>query len=378
MSSTDDAFDFSGSDMDGLGGEEGGQAEVEVQGQEEGQEVDASQPAAAPGEDELEDATADLDLERDLKSRLEVAQLYQQVLAQGLINADTPGAKQVTREIKRFVQERLRQLMGMGGRAGSVMASNGGAGFDGAEVQMLKQLAENGEVLLALAARVKQGSNKAPVQQVQPIVPTVPKKLTPVQAQPQQALRKVLAKPAAPAPQQRPVAKPVPQAQRPVPTAGNKPALTTVPALPAKVPVAKGQRQPTAAERERIDPMYRDDSTLLYKNLQWWVQVRDGDGVPLRVFDVQTKDTQPLLKNVTLPARPQGRQPVPMPNMRDATAWDQSMAAHSANSHASMAQVLDRIPGQGGMGTQNASILLAAGFAAPSNHSSPTEDEERP
>lgn len=362
--------------MDGLG-EDGGPpeaAEEQGQQQEEGQEVDASQPAAP--EDELEDETADLDLERDLKSRLEVAQLYQQVLAQGLINANTPGAAQVTREIKRFVQERLRQLMGMGGRPGSVMAVQGGAGFDGAEVQMLKQLAENGEVLLALAARVKQGSNKAPVQQVQPIVPTVPKKLTPVQAQPQQALRKVLAKPAAPAP--RPAAKPVPQAQRPVPTAGNKPALTAVPALPAKVPVAKGQRQPTPAERERIDPMYRDDPTLLYKNLMWWVQVRDGDGVPLNVFDVKTKDTQPLLKNVTLPAKPQGRQPVPMPNMRDASAWDQSMAAHSANSHASMAQVLDRIPGQGGMGTQNASILLAAGFAAPSNHSSPTEDEERP
>jgi hypothetical protein len=374
MSNPDDAFDFSGSDMDGLDDSQGAE-ESEPTQQEEGQEVDASQPPAPEGDD-LDNEAEDLDLERDLKSRLEVAQLYQQVLAQGLIKANTPGAAQVTREIKRFVQERLRQLMGMGGGRGGSVAAIGGGVFDATEVQTLKQLAENGEALLALAQRVRQGANKAPVQQVQAITPAAPK-VTPIQAQQpqQQAVRKLpLPKPPAAAP--RPAAKPAAAPPRPVPTAGNKPPLSAIPALPAKVPVAKGQRQPTPAERERIDPQYRDDPTLLYKNLQWWVQVRDGDGVPLNVYDVKAKIMEPMLKNVTLPARPQGRQPLPMPNMRDASTWDQAMSNHSANSHATMAQVLDRIPGQGGRGVENAGILLAAGFAAPTTNSSSTDDEE--
>lgn len=233
-------------------------------------EVDESQETS---DSELDDQM--LAVER----RLAVAQYYRLVLDNSLFAGDTsPEAQQVDREVRGFVRDRMKVLMGV---QPEKVAKPAEEVFSTLEVSILKQIA-------ALAAKRTTPTTPA----LTPVTP--PKPVEPVAAKPTPALKPVVT----------PVSKPQKPAKSPKQPQAPKPQQT----LSAK----PGSMDP--ATDPRLPDNYRKDPTLVAKNGRWWVQCKNADEEPMWTQNPQSKKLEPLLKDVTMMARPVGVQMVQQPN----------------------------------------------------------------
>lgn len=290
-------FDFD--DVEGLDGLDSGEAPESAQ---------AAQPSAAAAvldslyqEQEQSDDVSDMDAQMAaVEERLAVAQYYRLLLNDSLFNDGSPAAQRVEKEIRKFVRGRLEVLMGVRPEIERQKAQDV---FSDNEVVVLKQIA---------AKALEMAQKAANAATAQPSAPTLKKVAAPEPEPPA---------PTKPAPPARPMLrKPPTQVIKPQPGQRNGPPPRPQGARPA-------QPQPKV-EDSRVPAQYRNDPTLTYKNGKVFVQARNGDGEPLWQYDPQTKKSAPLLKDVTLPAKPApgSVQPLPVPSIDQSNMVMQSQA----------------------------------------------------
>ena len=278
-------FDFASDELDGLDTED-----EAVQGSQASEQAVAQTVESLYAPPQEAEAQDDVDAEMAaVEERLAIAQYYRLLLNDTLFNDASAAASQVEKEVRAFVRSRLEVLMGVKPekKAAPVPVQ---LPFSTAQLEVLKKVADK-----VLDAEARGGFKPTqPVAPVQAPPPTL-NKVTP----PQPSVR-----------QQATVPAPKPQAQ-PARVPAAKPGLKKT--FPARG--AQQQAPAPVVDDSRIPAQYKDDPTITIKNGKVFVQQRNGDGEPLFVMDPSTKKSEPLLKDVTLPARPapgSAIQPVPV------------------------------------------------------------------
>ena len=208
-----------------------------------------------------------------VEKRLDVAKYYRLLLDNSLFSDDSEQAQQVDKEVRGFIRERLKILMGV--QPDKTLAPPEET-FTPLEVTILKQIA-------GLAA--KRTTPATPT-----FTPVSPKSVEPVVAKP-------------------------PPALKPVATLVNKPQKVIVASQKQQAQMAPKSKPGTMdpATDPRIPENYRKDPTLVAKNGRWWVQSRNADEEPLWTQQPQSKKLEPLLKDVTMAAKPVGVQVLQQP-----------------------------------------------------------------
>jgi hypothetical protein len=225
------------------------------------------------------DDSDDIKME-DVEDRLEVAQCFRLLLKEQLFNTVTPASRKVEKRIRSYVKEQLAILMGV--RQAPQATAEVVLPFDDTEISILKQIAARAKEMVQ--------RNSAGAQP-----PTTVNKVAKAQepAAPVQSVNKAVE---AQQVQRKPVAQPA--------------IRKTEPPQQSKPVAAPKQQVPNS----RVPPQYKNDPTLKIKGSRVFVQARNSDGEPLWSYDPHEKKREPLLKDVTLPAKPNGAvQPVPIP-----------------------------------------------------------------
>jgi hypothetical protein len=284
-------FDFENEEMDGL--DDAGEV---VQPSAEAPAVEQAVGelfADEAVEPEVDDAMV------AVKDRLQVAQYYDLLLNHHLFGGDeSPAAVRVQKEIREHVRDRLSVLMGIKPEAQAVVAAK--LPWSEAQITALTQVAN----------KIVDGPSRSALKPAQPAVPTLTQVPGPKTEEPKTVTPVAIQKP-----KMAPVKKPTPQLPTPVRKPGSPPPRPAT--APQRAPnSAPAQQTSGAIADSRIPPQYKDDPTLTFRNGKVFVQARDGDGTPLFAMDPLTKKTEPLLKNVTLQARPAPgtAQVMPMPS----------------------------------------------------------------
>lgn len=278
-------------DVDGMEGLDDGPEAVSEPSRIAHSSVEAVYEDLYEGPQASQDDMAEVDAQMQaVEQRLEVAQFYKLLLGHGLFGKDyqnNKAAQKVLREVQAFARQRLGVLMGLAPEKRDLPKTE--SQFTDTQVAALK----------AVADRV--------IGSQQPARPLPPPSLAPVEKAP-----------AAPQPSIQPIqAKQQPQVRAPVPAKPPKPAA------PAKVQQkpaqpASGQKSPLAVMQARVPEKYREDPTLRVENGRVLVQQRTEEGTPLYVHDRIKGTKSPLMKDVTMPAKPApgSIQPVPTPSIQ--------------------------------------------------------------
>lgn len=286
-------FDFDTEGLDGLDGDE-----PEAVGADPATAAEVVEglfaPAPEPESEDEETGESELDAQMlAVDQQLQQAQYYRLMLNDSFFDDDSPIARRVDKEIRTFVRGRLGVLMGVK-QAPAQPVAPVRADFTPAQVGALQQLADK---VLGMA------SKPAPAAPPPPAPP---------------ALKKVEVKPVAAAPE------PVKKAPVVVPPRLKNGKPQGPPPRPAAArPISPGGKQPVVPiDQSRVPEKYRGDPTLQYKNGRLYVQAKNADEQPLWEYDGKTKIRTPLLKDITLPAKPGPHdiQPMPMPDMGRGTA----------------------------------------------------------
>lgn len=242
-----------------------------------------------------------------VEQRLAVAQCYRQLLDNSLFTTPSPAALSVENEIIDFVRQRLAVLMGVRTEASNVEAAQ--AQFTEQQADVLRRVAD--KVINAESEKNKVSA-----------LPTL-NRVTQEPPAPQSTVRQVqqapVQKPVQPRPQ--PVIAKTPQVQRQVPA--SRPTIGPQLRKPGQPPPRPAGVQPPPRtvrpkiDESRIPTHYRGDPSLQIKNGKVLVHARNTEGEPLYAMDPTTKQTEPVMKDITLPARsaPGSAQPIPAPSM---------------------------------------------------------------
>lgn len=267
-----------------------------VQPQQKRRQVATREEAPPQQEDLAESVLEDLfapehsadliDLDNDIKQRLDVAKYYNMLFTTNLFaEHNSKAAVRVQREIMRFAESRLKDLMGISGKSANPTVTTIAAKLPFSEPQV--------EALKMLADKVLQQKGTA-VPAQQPPVPKIVEKAPEVKLKP---IPKEQPKPEIRL-QEKPVA-PRPKAPPPVQ------------AKPKANANSMSAEERQAFIEARVPPQYHKDESLVIKEGKAFVHVRDenNDNKYLFVYDPILKKTMPMQKDVTLPNRPKGYTP---------------------------------------------------------------------
>lgn len=347
-------FDFSSESLDGI---DGFDEEEQSEQPEELLQEEAPSPPSSEGDDGLEvfEEEEDIDLEKNVAERLQVATLYGLLLKNPLFQGQrSSGSARIEKEVRLFIQGRLKTLLGLGGEPIPGMVT-GQFAMAPQEVEKLRLLVPVAEILLGLAEKLTSRGlvtqNGAPTT----VAPAVLAKAPPAQQVTVSAVPQTAPQRALPATLPAAIKRPAPPIQK-----------SQQPKAPVRPQVAPKQTGKIPVSLDKVDPAYREDPSLEAKNGQWFVVAKDADGNVRTLLDPITKKRRPFLKNVTIqvPGR-SGPQPLPTPSVE---VYNQM----SMMSAASAIQGLDaRL---GGMGQNLVSIQAAAA----ANKIVDSDEEERP
>lgn len=196
---------------------EASQKEESVAESEEYAEVDDEEIALTEEEAEEADQAYDASVMADARLRLEQGRLYEMLLEHSLfkdVDADARAIKNVEREIKAYIRERLEILVGLKVDKAKQVSGNAGQ-FTDLEVDMLKQLIGRvlkKEGISPVQAPPTSKDRAKPVQSISPLQGNKPAPTRPVTTS-QKAPVKVPVK-AAPVPAKKVVEKPLAKSPR--------------------------------------------------------------------------------------------------------------------------------------------------------------------
>lgn len=226
-----------------------------------------------------------IDLDKDIKQRLDVAKYYNMLFTTNLFaEHDSPAAARVQREIMRFAEGRLKDLMGISGKSANTNTTtivNAKLPFTDPQVEALKMLADK---MLQQKGVQTQAAQLPPAPKIEKAPEPVLKPLPKVQApeKPRVAEVKNEVKP--------PVAKTKPPLKKPLPNT-----------------MTDAERQEFI--QARVPPQYQGDESLKIKDGKAFIHVRNGDNELLFVYDPVLKKTVPMMKDITAPNKPKGYTP---------------------------------------------------------------------
>lgn len=293
---------------------------------------DLFHPQEAAVEEVLDEAAQVDEQMSEVEAKLELARYYRMLLNGSLFtDVSSAPARQVEKEVRDFVRQRLAVLMGV--QQEPVKKPKITDLFDGEEVETIK--------MLIAKVRAKAGTAPAAPREPAPEPSLQPKKVPAAPA---------LAKKTPPPAQVN--ARPPPQ--QPAPQTEPEPAERPAPRQPA------GKTNPLMV---RVPKEHQDNKTLHFKGGRAYIQFVDPDTGPLWEFDPILKKTKAVVRDITLPARPppNSRQPLPPLNDEQLNAHN---SQHSGDMIADQERRMSNAPVYERDGTVRSRGNYAGSFAA--------------